>query len=106
MFHNLFHFLGDGGEEIGGEFQLCAFTDAIFVSIYFRNNTFQLKRVGFLVDFETNDDNENNDNITENTGFEHMMYQVLCGVFIYNETLILWLLQLDYRTFQNYHLEI
>ena len=51
MFHYLFHFLGDGGEEIGGEFQFRAFTDAIFIAVYFRNNTFQLKRVGFLVDF-------------------------------------------------------
>ena len=82
MFHDRFHFLGDGREEIGGEFQLRAFTDAVFVSVYFRNNTFQLKRVGFLVDFQANDDNENNDDITENAGFEHMMYKLLCGVFI------------------------
>jgi hypothetical protein len=73
MFHYLFHFLGDGGEEIGGEFQLRAFTDAVFIAIDFRNNTFQLKRVGFLVDFEANHNNKNNDDITENTGFEHFI---------------------------------
>ena len=74
MFHDLFHFLGDVGEEIGGEFQFRAFADAIFIAIDFRNNTLQLKRVGFLVDFEANHNNENNNNISENAGFEHIYF--------------------------------
>jgi hypothetical protein len=51
MFHDLLHFLGHGGEQVGGELQFRAFTDAVFIAVDLRNDTFQLERVGFLVDF-------------------------------------------------------
>ena len=68
MFHDLFHFLGDGCEEIGCEFQFSAFANTVFIAIDFRNNTLQLKRIRLLVDFQTDDNNENNNNVTKNTG--------------------------------------
>jgi hypothetical protein len=35
MFYEFFHFLGNGREEIGGEFQFSAFTDAVFIAVDF-----------------------------------------------------------------------
>lgn len=71
MFHDLLHFLGHGGEKVGGELQFSAFTDAVFIAVDFRNDTFQLERIGIKVDFQAYCENKNNDDISENTGFEH-----------------------------------
>ena len=76
MFHDRFHFLGHGGEEIRSLFQFCAFTDAVFIAVDLRNDTFQLERVGFLVDFKANNDNKNNNDIPENAGFEHRGFDI------------------------------
>jgi hypothetical protein len=81
MFHDLFHFLSHGGEEVGREFQFRAFTHTVFVSVDFRNDTFQLERVGFLVDFQAYHYNKNNNDISENTGFKHI--NTIIGLCIY-----------------------
>jgi hypothetical protein len=45
-----------------------------------------------LVDFQANDNNKNNDDITKNTGFEHF---ILLGIYIKGEKTIMG----DYNPF-------